>query len=145
MTTPQPRPAPKAADADTTAAVDQFMSGLKHPHKSAIEALRQIVCGADPSIAEGIKWNAPSFRTTEYFATTQLRSKEGIGIILHLGAKARQSPSFQVEDPRGLIKWLAKDRASANFAGLEDVKAHETALRDVVREWIRRISTTGAR
>ncbi|MFA5907160.1 MAG: DUF1801 domain-containing protein [Vicinamibacterales bacterium] len=112
------------------------MTRLEHPHKAAIELLRQIICGADPSIAEGVKWNAPSFRTTEYFATTHLREKDGIGIILHVGAKVRERPSFQIDDPQGLIKWLARDRALVNFAGVEDVRAHEAAIQAVVRQWI---------
>ncbi len=136
MVEPTPQPARKTTAADTPAAVDQFMANLEHPHKAAIELLRQIICGADPSIAEGVKWNAPSFRTTEYFATTHLREKDGIGIILHLGAKVRERPSFQIDDPQGLIKWLARDRALINFAGVEDVKAHEAAIQGVVRQWI---------
>jgi hypothetical protein len=136
MTTSVPRPARTAIAADTSEAVDQFMTRLEHPHKAAIELLRQIICGADPSIAEGVKWNAPSFRTTEYFATTHLREKDGIGIILHVGAKVRERPSFQIDDPQGLIKWLARDRALVNFAGVEDVRAHEAAIQAVVRQWI---------
>lgn len=134
--TSTPRSARTTTAADTTEAVDQFMAKLEHPHKAAIELLRRIICGADPSIAEGVKWNAPSFRTTEYFASTHLRATAGIGIVLHLGAKARGTPAFQVEDRRGLIKWLAKDRALMNFAGEDDVKANGPAIQQIVRQWI---------
>lgn len=136
MTTPTPRPARKTTAADTTEAVDQFMAKLDHPHKDAVEVIRRLMCAADPAIAEGVKWNAPSFRTTEYFATTQLRANDGIGIVMHLGAKIRETPAFQLEDPQGLLKWLAKDRALMNFAGIEDVKAHEEAIQAIVRQWI---------
>jgi hypothetical protein len=136
MTSATPKPARKTPAADSPEAVDHFMANLEHPYKDAIALLRRIIREADPSIAEGVKWNAPSFRTTEYFATTHLRAKDGIGIIFHLGAKVREAPAFQVEDPRGLLKWLAKDRASVTFAGLEDVKAHETAIQEIVRQWI---------
>ena len=44
---------------DTSKAVDEFMKSL------------------------------PSFKTTEYFATTNLRTKKGIGLVLHFGAKVR--------------------------------------------------------
>jgi hypothetical protein len=81
---------PKLTPADTAQAVDRFMAALEHPHKPEIEALRQAICAVDPSIAEGVKWNAPSWRTTDYFATTHLRAKTGFGLILHLGAKARR-------------------------------------------------------
>jgi hypothetical protein len=46
--------------------VDDFLATLDHPRKRQIVALRQIILGADPRISEGIKWNAPSFRTSEY-------------------------------------------------------------------------------
>ena len=136
MTSQTPKPDRKTTAADTVAAVDEFMAKLKHPHKAAIEELRRMICAVDSSIAQGVKWNAPSFRTTEYFATTHLRSGEGIGIILHVGAKSRETPAFQVEDPRGLLKWLAKDRALISFSGIEDVKAHEPAIQAIVRQWI---------
>lgn len=136
MTTPTPRPSRKPTAADTTEAVDKFMAKLAHPHKDAVEVIRRVMCDADPAIAEGVKWNAPSFRTTEYFATTHLRAHDGIGIVMHLGATVGETPVFQLEDPRGLLKWLAKDRALMNFAGIEDVKAHEEAIQAIVRQWI---------
>ncbi len=136
MTPGSPRPARKVVSSDTAEAVDRFLATLNHPHKDAIQMIRRIMCGADPAIAEGVKWNAPSFRTTDYFATTHLRTKEGIGIVMHLGAKVREVPAFQLEDPQGLLKWLAKDRALMNFAGIEDVKAHEAAIQQIVRQWI---------
>lgn len=136
MTAPTPKPPRKATAADTREAVDAFIAKLEHPHKDAVEELRRIMCAADPAIAEGVKWNAPSYRTTEYFATTHLRARDGIGIVLHLGAKVRDTPAFQVEDPQGLLKWLAKDRALMNFAGIHDVKGHEAAIQAVVRQWI---------
>jgi hypothetical protein len=136
MPTPPPIPPRKLGALDTTEAVDRFMAKLAHPHKDAVEVIRRIMRGTDAAIAEGVKWNAPSFRTSEYFATTHLRAGDGIGIVLHRGAKVRETPAFQIDDPKGLLKWLAKDRALMNFAGIEDVKAHEAAIQDIVRAWI---------
>lgn len=126
----------KLGPADSSAAVDTLMATLEHPHRDAIAALREIVCGADASIAEGVKWNAPSFRTTEYFATTHLRAKTGIGLILHLGAKVRDIPSVTVDDPKGLLTWLAKDRAMAGWSGLAELRAQAPALQALIRNWI---------
>lgn len=127
----------KPSAADTSTAVDAFMSTLKHPHKAAIAELRRIICGADPSILEGVKWNAPSFRTSEYFATTHLHDKKGVGLILHLGAKVRASAKPEIKDPNKLLTWLAKDRAIVSFTGLEDVQAQAAALKGIVRQWIK--------
>lgn len=126
----------KLGAADSSTAVDALMAALEHPHRDAIAALREIVCGADPAIAEGVKWNAPSFRTTEYFATTHLRAKTGIALILHLGAKVRDVPSVPVDDPQGLLSWLAKDRAMVSFAGLDELRAQAPALQALIRRWI---------
>lgn len=112
------------------------MAVLEHPHKAAVGAIRQAILGADRSIREGIKWKAPSFRTTEYFATTHLRAKVGVGIVLHLGAKVRATPTVSIDDPGGLLEWLAKDRAMVSFAGVDDVRARQSALQSIVRQWI---------
>jgi hypothetical protein len=75
-----------AATRNRKPAHDAFMKSLEHPHKAAIR--------------EGVKWNTPSFRTTEYFATTNLREKAGIGLVLHLGASGRCLPGgMALRDP----------------------------------------------
>jgi hypothetical protein len=136
MAQPKDRSAKKTS-ADTSAAVDAFMAALEHPHKDAIAALRAVVRGADPSIGEGVKWNVPSFRTHEYFATTHLRAKIGIGLIFHFGAKVRDDPGGpRIEDPDGMLVWLAADRAVVHFADAADVHARQAALQAVVRQWI---------
>lgn len=120
---------------DTSTAVDLFMAQTTHPHKAAIEALRALILGVDPAIAEGIKWNAPSYRTGEYFATTNLRDKRGVGIILHLGAKVRNE-TLAIDDPAQLLTWLSTDRASVSFVDIEDVRLHAAAFQDILRQWI---------
>ena len=127
--------------ADTTEAVDAFMAKLDHPHKRDIETLRKLVLAVDPSIGEGVKWNAPSFRTTEYFATTHLRARTGIGVILHLGAKARALPKggLAVDDPEGLLKWLAPDRAMVELGAGKEFAGKAAAFQAVLRQWIRHV------
>lgn len=130
--------APHQSAADTTAAVDAFIAALDHPAKPAIELLRRIMLHADPSIAEGIKWKSPSFRTSEYFATVNRRAKSGIGVILHFGAKVRQLPAgaTAIDDPQRLLKWLAADRAMLEFKDPADLGAKESALTAIIRQWI---------
>jgi hypothetical protein len=121
--------------------VETFLASLEHPFKQEILALRQTILGADPSIAEGIKWNAPSFRTSEYFATFHLRAKDCVQVILHLGAKKRDTSTsgIVIADPEGLLEWLAKDRASAMFRDLKDIDARRSAFVDVIRQWIKHV------
>jgi hypothetical protein len=114
------------------------MATLEHPHKAAVEALRKLILSVDPSISEGIKWNAPSFRTTEYFATVNLRAKSGIRVILHLGAKIRDLPAggVSISDPNELLRWLGKDRAMVELADSKELKSAQTALQAILRQWI---------
>lgn len=128
--------------ADTTEAVDTLVKTLTHQHKDAITHLRRIILGVDASITEGVKWNAPSFRTTdEYFATTNLRTTKGIGVILHLGAKVRDLPAggLKIKDPDKLLKWLANDRAAIEFTDVDDVKGKQSAIEKILRQWIKHV------
>lgn len=124
---------------EDSAAVEAFLAGLAPTCRSEVEALRRIILGADPAIGEGIKWKVPSFRTTDYFATLHLRTKVGLGLILHLGAKVRDIPAVPVEDPEGLLTWLARDRALITFADLEEIQARQVALVALIRQWIRAV------
>lgn len=138
MPAAKPKPA-HSTPADSSAAVDAFMAELVHPHKPEIEALRKLMLEVDPSVQEGVKWNAPSFRTSEYFATTHLRAKSALSVVLHLGAKVRQLPScgVAIEDPAQLLKWLSKDRAMVEFANAEDFNNSKAALQAVLRQWVK--------
>lgn len=127
--------------ADTGSAVQDFMLKLKHPFKADIQAVRDAVLGVDSAIAEGIKWNAPSFRTTEYFATINLREKAGVGLILHLGAKVRDMApgSVKIDDPQTLLRWLAKDRAMIVFKNTQHIVDSKPAFENIIRQWIEQV------
>lgn len=103
-----------------------------------IDALREIIRSAHPSITEGIKWNAPSFRTTDWFATLNLRAKKGVAIILHFGAKknAISESGVAIDDPQGLLQWLGKDRAQVSFTDAADLAARQPAFTALLRQWI---------
>lgn len=128
----------RTKEGGSTAEVEAFLAALDHPRRAEILALRRIILDADPSISEGIKWNAPSFRTSEWFATFHLRAKEGVQVILHLGAKRREgaNPRAAIADPESLLEWLAEDRASVKFRDMNDVDARRIALKSLIRQWI---------
>jgi hypothetical protein len=119
--------------------VEVFLASLEEPQKQVAGALRQIFLAADPSIAEGIKWNVPSFRTSEYFATMNLRVKTGIGVVLHFGAKKSDISrnGVAIPDPASLLVWLAKDRAMVTFRDVDDINTRRAAFTNLIREWIK--------
>lgn len=130
--------AAKNPRATPTEQVAAFLATLDHPLKPVIVALRDVILSADPSIAEGIKWNAPSFYTTEHFATFHLRAQDSVKIMMHLGAKPRDTAQtgIAIDDPAGTLQWLAKDRASATFHDLSEVEARRDAFAGIIRQWI---------
>ncbi len=136
-----PIPEPNARIVSKDDGVEAFITALDHPHKSNIVALRDIIVDADPSIAAGIKWNSLSFRTSEWFATINLRAKTGVQIIMHFGAKktAISETGIQIQDPRSLLEWLAKDRASIVFLNARDIASKRSSLTALLREWIKHV------
>ena len=123
----------------STGDVDAFLDALQHPLLPEIIALRKIILGADPRIGEEVKWNSPSFRTTEHFATMHLRAKGQLQLILHFGAKKREVAASGIPDPDALLDWLGPDRASVKFTGMDDLRAKRQALEQVIRHWIERV------
>ncbi|WP_217602003.1 DUF1801 domain-containing protein [Chitinophaga sp. GbtcB8] len=45
----------------TSKKVDDFLSGLNHPLKREMQAIRSLIMEVDPSITEEVKWGGPSF------------------------------------------------------------------------------------
>jgi hypothetical protein len=127
--------------AQTDPEVSAFMGDLDHPLKKDIEAVRQMILDASPAIQEGIKWNGPSFRTTEFFATIHLRAKDGVQVIFHKGAKVKDNSSkgMTIDDPEGLIQWLAKERCLVTLGRGKELHARRKAFQSIVREWIRQL------
>lgn len=131
---------PKQTSPSGTAAVEAFLETLHHPRKAEIQAIRQILLEASPEIGEGIKWNAPSFHTHEFFATFHLRPRDCVQLIFHRGAKVKDGDvTGEVPDPAGLTEVLGTDRCTAKFRDMTDVKAKREALTEFVREWIARL------
>ncbi|MEZ6035930.1 MAG: DUF1801 domain-containing protein [Planctomycetota bacterium] len=122
--------------------VDTFVAQFDGAAAEAIQTLRQVVHGAGARVVEGIKWNAPSFRTTEWFATMNLHPKQApdtVRLVLHAGAKASPDLRAVIDDPDGLLEWLGKERAIVSFAGAADVKAKQRALQAVLKQWLQQL------
>ncbi len=119
--------------------VAAFLATLEPAVRALVEDLRATILAADPAIAEGIKWKVPSFRTSEYFATLNLRVREGVGLILHFGAKknAIATTGVAIPDPASLLHWLGKDRAAVAFRDAAQLADQRAAFTQLIREWIR--------
>ena len=139
------RPAPAApAPSRTDPEVLTYLANLEHPQKPALMLLRQLILDADPEIHEGIKWNAPSFRTSDWFATLNLRARSGeqrVWLILHTGAKLKAGPGdpAAIPDPTQLLEWLGKDRCVVTFTDAADITHKRDPLQAILRAWVARL------
>jgi hypothetical protein len=135
-----PKPVAKAAKPSASKAeddVDGFLTKLDHPLKADIQAVRKLVLGASPAIAEGIKWNSVSFKRADWFATVNLRSRDVIQLVFHTGAKVKDNPELKIPDPNGLLIWLAKDRALVTLGSGAKLKANAKAFEGIVKAWLK--------
>ena len=119
-----------------------LLANLAHPLEPAIRTLRAAVLAADPRIAEGIKWNSPSYHLAgAHFATFHLRSKAGVQLVLHMGAKVRPDAAVRaaVPDPDGLLEWKSPDRATLTVRDAADAAAKASALTAIARVWVQHL------
>jgi hypothetical protein len=116
--------------------VDEFLSKLKHPLKSEIEAIRKIICDSNPKILEDIKWGGPSFEYKEPMATFNPRILKYVAVIFHKGEL--------LNDASGLLEAGSKGKAYAKFYSINDVMKNKANLQKVVNEWIKIMDKTNA-
>lgn len=133
---PMPARKSKPAARESTA-VSALLAGLEHPHKAGIEVLRKWILALNEGITEEVKWNAPSFKVADHFATFRLHPPKNVQLILHTGAKARSNAkAFAIDDPAGLLKWPASDRAVLTLASESELRKHKDDVLHVLKQWI---------
>ena len=117
--------------------VDEYLAALDHPKKAEMQALRTLILAADPSIREGVKWNAPSFAVADWFATLTLRPLTQVRVVLHTGARAVPGhPDVVVDDPDGLLAWQGNYRAVATFQDLSEIEEGRSAFTRILQQWV---------
>ena len=117
--------------------VDAYLAGLAPEVRAAVDALREIVIDAAPQLTERIKWNAPSFAVgDEDRITLGIERKGGVRVVLHRGAKAKDSQGFAFADPAELATWPASDRGVLIFADADEVEVKRELLAVLFARWI---------
>jgi hypothetical protein len=117
-----------------------FRSQLDGETLVMIDRLRAIVAASNPSLVEGIKWNAPSFAIGgDDRITLGVERKGGVRLVLHRGAKPMPNDGFAFEDTDGLARWPAADRGVIVW---KDVAAIDRAAPQLIllcRRWIEHV------
>ena len=123
-----------------SASVTAFLEQLDHPHKAGIERLREMILRLDERISEEVKWNAPSFKLEEHFATFKLHPPKNIQVVLHTGAKVKSNAkAFTIDDPQRLLKWPAEDRCVLTLSSEAELLTHQESVRRIIEQWIEQL------
>lgn len=123
----------------TTVDVQTFLTQTTHPKRDILLALRVIIRSAAPDLHEHIKWNAPSYQTGgDDRITLNLSKADAIQIILHRGAKAKDSNTGTrlLGDNTGWLRWATDQRAALSFETMEQVTERHDWLTALVQSWI---------
>jgi hypothetical protein len=116
---------PKPTDAEQVAL---YMDALDYPLIEEVNALRTILKKSSTAITERIKWNAPSYYTTEDLVTFNLRLPDKVLLVFH-------HPAI-VKITSALLEGDYKDRRLMYFAGMKEVKANKKELDRIMKEYI---------
>ncbi|KRT15535.1 hypothetical protein ASU31_14390 [Pedobacter ginsenosidimutans] len=114
--------------------VDNYMEKLQHPFKQEVERLRSIILNANPKLQERVKWNSPSFFYIKDLAAFNLRAKGYVQIIFIF------YDGNMIEDP-SLLQGNWKDRREARFHSMADIEAKQSALEQLVNNWVKLIES----
>lgn len=113
---------------DPTKQVTDFLENLDHPFKTEVQEIRKIIMGVDPQITEEVKWNAPSFSSTDYLATFNLHVIKHVHLVFH-------NPRI-VQIESAILEGKYKDRRMVFFTSMDDVKSKAKELERIVAELV---------
>lgn len=125
----------------STLTVSEYIQKMESPLAEIVEAIRQIILGADPEVGEQIKWNSPSFYYTGEMKPFDPKTyKRDIAVLnLHRGHALLVFPTgATINDTSGLLEGDYKDgRRMVTFLDMEAVKSKEKALQEAVKTWVK--------
>lgn len=109
---------------------DELMEASNHPLKTEIDALREIIRGANSKLEERVKWNAPSYyyKNTD-MAAFNLRQQGFVQLIMLF-------PHGLVDDNSGILLGNWKDRRELRFSTINDIAIHKQSLILIINNWI---------
>ena len=111
--------------------VTDWMNKLEHPLKAEIDAVRNIIKESNKVIKERIKWNAPSYYSSEDLVTFNHRSAKHVHLVFHHPA------IVNVKSP--LLEGDYKDRRMLYLPDMKAVKENKNELQRIMNDLLQLI------
>lgn len=122
-----------------TQTVEQLLSLLDHPNIMLVNQARELVMQAEPTLVEGVKWNAPSYALNgNDIITFNLRNYGPVSLIFHTGPKGKDTKTGNrlFEDTSGLVEWVADKRFVLKVADGRFLQTNAAAITELVQTWV---------
>ena len=119
--------------------VSDFLDLQKHPFRSEIELLRNVILSVDNKLTENIKWNGPnySYENDDRITMRIQPPVEQVQLIFHRGAKKLEQPKNKlIASTSKLLIWKENDRALITFKSMKDIENSRSELSDIIKDWI---------
>lgn len=118
--------------------VTRFLDDLKHPFRSEIEEIRQIILNSHEEMREGIKWNGPNYSVGDKDRVSiRVHPPKLIQVIFHRGSKVLETPPEKlIRKDYGLLEWRTNDRAIATFKNREEFDHNKAKFAELVKNWL---------
>ena len=118
-----------------------YLGAMKHPLKNVVEELRSIILGADSSIGEEIKWNAPAFFYSGMMAPFDPKLHKRHVVVFNVFKKDCVRLIFpsgaRIGDTSGLLAGdFADGRRMASFSSIEEAHSKKAELQRVIKKWL---------
>jgi hypothetical protein len=123
--------------------VDEFIAAQTDDVRAQVQLLRETILGCSDQLEEHIKWNSPSYvYNHDDRITLHARGAALVRVVLHMGATTSEdktaAPVF-AGDPHGLLAWHSNIRASMAFDGVDEIRAKQPWITDIVRAWLAQV------
>ncbi len=124
--------------------VKHYLQELDHPLIKVVRELRNIILSVDTSIAEQIKWNSLAFYYTGEMKAFDAKEYRRDLLVLNLHRPNEILLVFptgaSIPNRSGLLDGKFKDsRKTVAFNSMEEVKAKEKDLIEVIRDWLAQV------
>ena len=117
----------KAAKPGELEQLHEWMNKIDPSFKTAINAVRKIIKGADPGLNERIKWNAPSYYYKEDIVTFgPMKAKDKIILVFH-------HPGI-VRIKSDLLQGEYKDRRLVYLNSIKEIRDAQKELERIIKE-----------
>jgi hypothetical protein len=135
-------PPPTSIQPSDPDAVEAYLARFQHPRKDVLEALRQVILAADPTIGEEIKWNAPTFFYTGALPPSDPKQYKRVLVVSNVFKQDAIRLVFwgggKVKDTSGLLTGdYADGRRLATFSDLADARSKQKALKNILKQQLK--------